>query len=66
MRSSQNVNRAALIHVFRKFIRTNTVSSRSNAALATAMGRMLQKGGFRVFYQRERIRGKSYVKPYEV
>lgn len=44
-----------------RFIRFNTVSSRSNAAFAREVGRRLKRQGFKVLYQSAKEKGAPYL-----
>jgi len=44
-----------------RFVRHNTVSSRSNASFARYIGRLLKQSGFRVSYQKKKAAGQVFV-----
>ncbi len=48
-------------NLLKRFIQFNTVTSKSNANLAYEVGRVLRRGGFRVTYQKEKIKGQLFV-----
>ncbi len=50
-----------MVQFLKQFIRFNTVSSRSNAALAREVGRGLKRSGFKVVYQSAKEDGVEYL-----